>query len=203
MNQAAMYTLASGGHQYGPFTIEQLRDHYSQGSVQPTDVVWCPGMTTWSPVSEVLGAPPLLDPQTPQAPQPPASVSRSEDVAYPKPPSLHWALVMLFTILTFGIFGIVWMFVHAMWIRRIDPTSNALFVLAVGIPVQIVLGLDGHELLASLVGAVATTWAYFMMRSSVEARFGMALSGIMTFFFNIFYLQHYMTRIAKREHTRL
>ncbi len=201
MNQAAMYTLASGGHQYGPFTIEQLRDHYGQGTVQPTDLVWCEGMTDWSAVSEVLGAPPLLDAQTPQAPPPPpASMSRSEDVAYPKPPSLHWGLVMLFTVFTFGIFGIVWMFVHARWIRRIDPTSNALFVLAVGIPVQIVLGLDGNDLLASLVGAVATTWAYFMMRSSVEARFGMALSGIMTFFFNMLYLQYHLTGIAEGEH---
>jgi hypothetical protein len=201
MNQAAMYTLASGGHQYGPFTIEQLRDHYSQGSVLPADLVWCPGMPTWSPVSEVLGTPPLLDPQTPQTPPPPrAAVSRSEDDPYPKPPSLHWALVMLFTILTFWIFGIVWMFIHARWVRRIDPTSNALFVLAVGIPVQIVLGLGGHDLVASLVGAVATTWAYFMMRSSVEARFGIPLSGIMTFFFNMLYLQYHMTAIAEGEH---
>lgn len=205
MNPGAMYTLARGGHQYGPFTVEQLRDHYSQGSVQPTDLVWCPGMTTWSRVDEVLssggapGAPPPLDPETPHAP-PPASVSRSEDVAYPKPPSLHWALVLLFTVLTCGIFGVVWMFVHASWLRRIDPTCNALFVLAVGIPLQIVLGLDGHDLLAALVGTVTTTWAYFLMRSAVEARFGMALSGIMTFFFNLLYLQYHMTGIAEGEH---
>lgn len=207
MNPGAMYTLARGGHQYGPFTLEQLRDQYSQGSVQPTDLIWCPGMTTWSPVSEVLGpgvapgAPPL-DPEAPRAPSPPpASVSRSEDAEFPKPPSLHWALVLLLTVLTCGLFGVVWMFVHAVWIRRIDPTCNALFVLAVGTPLQIVVGFAGHDLLAALVNAVTTTWAYFLMRSVIETRFGIELSGIMTFFFNLFYLQYHMTAIAEGEHT--
>ncbi|MDP9323251.1 MAG: DUF4234 domain-containing protein [Acidobacteriota bacterium] len=163
-------------------------------------------MTTWSPVGEVLGpgvapaAPPPPDPEAPRAPFPPASVSRSEDVAFPKPPSLHWALVLLLTFLTCGLFGIVWMFVQAVWVRRIDPTCNALFILAVGIPLQIIVGLAGHELLATLVGAVATTWASFQMRSVIEARFGIALSGVMTFFFNVFYLQYHMTAIAEGEH---
>jgi hypothetical protein len=207
VNPGAMYTLARGGHQYGPFTLEQLRDQYSQGTVQATDLIWCAGMVAWSPVGEVLGpavapaAPPPLDPETLRAPsRSPAPVLRSENVAFPKPPSLHWALVMLFTALTCGLFGLVWMFVHAVWVRRIDPTCNALFVLAVGIPLQIVVGLDGHELLASLVGAVATTWAYFMMRSVIEARFGIALSAVMTFFFNELYLQYHMTAIAEGEH---
>jgi hypothetical protein len=219
MNPGAVYTLARDGHEYGPFTLEQLRDHYSQGSIQPTDLVWCPGMATWSPVGEVLGpgvapgAPPPSAPETPQAlppppltaetphaPPPPASVSRREDVAFPKPPSLHWALVLLLTVLTCGLFGVVWMFVHAVWVRRIDPECNALFVLGGGIFLQLVFQFDGHELLAALVGAVATTWAYFMMRSVIEARFGIALSGIMTFFFNVFYLQYHMTAIAEGEH---
>jgi hypothetical protein len=68
------------------------------------------------------------------------------------------------------------------------------------IPLQIVLGLDGHDLLAALAGAVATTWAYFLMRSVMENRFGMALSGIMTFFFNLLYLQYHMTAIAEGDH---
>ena len=206
MNPGAMYTLARGEHQYGPFTVEQLRDQYRQGTVQPTDLVWCEGMTTWSPVSEVLGsgaapgAPPL-EPEPPGgSPLAPASVSRSEDLAYPKPPSLHWALVLLFAALTCGIFAIVWMFIQAAWVRRIDPTCDALIVLAVGIPLQIGLGLAGHDLLAALVSVVATTWAYFLMRSVLEVRFGVAHSLIMTFFFNSLYLQYHMTDIADGVH---
>jgi hypothetical protein len=47
---------------------------------------------------------------------------------------------------------------------------------------------------------VAVTWAYFSMRSVIETRFGIALSGIMTFFFNMLYLQYHMTSIAEGEH---
>jgi hypothetical protein len=108
--------------------------------------------------------------------------------------------VLLFTVLTCGFFGIVWMFVHAVWVRRIDPTCNALFVLAVGMPLELVLQFDGHDLLAALVGAVAGTWAYFWMRRVIEARFGIALSGVMTFFFNTLYLQYHLTAIAQGEH---
>ena len=208
MDPSATYTLSQGEHQYGPFTLEQLREHVNQGSIQSTDLVLCPGMTTWSPVSDVLGSGPtpgVPNAQTPLAPPaPPASVSRSGDGdAYPKPPSLHWVLVLLLTLLTVGIFGLVWMFVHAAWVRRIDPTCKALVVLAVGIPLQLFVGFSGTEsdrLFASLVGAVATTWAYFLMRSAIEARFDLELSGPMTFFFNLLYMQYHMTRIAEGEH---
>ncbi|MET0935997.1 MAG: pilin [Luteibacter sp.] len=43
----------------------------------------------------------------------------------PEPPSLHWFLVALFTLLTLGIFGIVWPFIQASWVRKIDPSSKA------------------------------------------------------------------------------
>jgi hypothetical protein len=48
--------------------------------------------------------------------------------------------------------------------------------------------------------AVAWVWSYLSMRQSVEARFDLNLSGIMTFFFTVFYLQYHMTSIAKGEH---
>ena len=207
MDPGAVYTLASGEHQYGPFTVEQLRNQYNQGAIQPTDLVWCPGNTAWIPVSEVLGprvateAPPPVESDAPSAPpSPPASLSRNEEVRYPKPPSLNWVFLFLLTMFTFGVFGLVWMFVHATWVRRIDPTCNALFVLAVGIPLQVVAGFEGHALLASLVGGVATTWAYLWMRGILEERFGVAHSALMTFFFNMLYLQYHLTDIADGVH---
>jgi uncharacterized protein DUF4339 len=218
MNPDAMYTVARGAQQYGPYTLDQLREYFSQGSVQPTDLVWSPGMTTWRPVSDVLtpvatpGAPPPPNAEGPHVLPAPA-VPRGEDAgAYPTPPSLHWALVLLFGVLTCGIFAIVWMFIQAAWVRRIDPTCKALFVLAAGIPLQVILNIgselagvgDRKELLnglAVLIGFVTTQWSYFWMRSAIEDRFDMDLSGVMTFFFNVLYLQYHMTRIAKGEHT--
>ena len=44
---------------------------------------------------------------------------------FPRPPSLHWALVFLFTLLTFGIFGWVWYFIQSSWVKKIDKRSNA------------------------------------------------------------------------------
>jgi uncharacterized protein DUF4339 len=219
MKPGAMYSVARSGQQYGPYTLDQLRDYFNQGSVQPTDLVWSAGMATWIPVTDVLtpgaapAAPPPLNAEAPHAlPLPSPSVPLGEDVAaYPMPPSLHWALVLLFAVLTCGLFSVVWMFIQAAWVRRIDPTCKALFVLAVGIPLQFILSIgsglagggEGKELLnglALVAGLVTTIWSYFWMRSAIEDRFDLDLSGLMTFFFNVLYLQYHMTRIAKGEH---
>jgi hypothetical protein len=48
---------------------------------------------------------------------------------------------------------------------------------------------------------VTTVWSYFWMRSAIEDRFDLDLSGVMTFFFNVLYLQYHMRRIARGEHT--
>ncbi|UGB38402.1 DUF4234 domain-containing protein [Frateuria soli] len=42
------------------------------------------------------------------------------------PPSLHWGRVFLLSVVTLGIFGIVWSFIQANWVRRIDPDSRAI-----------------------------------------------------------------------------
>ena len=48
-----------------------------------------------------------------------------QSVAVPPPPKLHWGLVLLFSVITVGIFFIVWMFIQSSWIKKIDATSNA------------------------------------------------------------------------------
>ena len=143
-----------------------------------------------------------------------AALSRSNESTsgYPKPPALHWALLLLLHVATAGILGMVWMFRQAAWVRRIDPTSNALFMLAVAIPGSVIAvalplaaGTDDASLglasgLGQLVCGVAVVWSFFSMRASIEGRFGVKLSGLLTFFFNVFYLQHHMRRIANGEY---
>ena len=181
-----MYTVARGEERYGPYTFDQLREYAKSGAVQPADLVWTPGMAAWSRVRELLG---------------------EKD---PKPPSLHWAIVLVLAIVTWGFFALVWMFVHAVWIRRIDPASKALYVLSGGLALVLVvgfgLGVTGVdsapiELLAQLGWTIAALVAYFDMRAAIEARYSVELSGIMTFFFNVLYLQYHLRRIAKGEHT--
>jgi hypothetical protein len=119
--------------------------------------------------------------------------------------------VLLFTLLTGGIFAWVWIFRQAGWVQRIDPSSRAHLVLAIGLVGAVVLSVlllvfapaDVTSVAMRLVRfgfGVAWVWAYLSMRQSIEARFDISLSGILTFFFTVFYLQYHMTRIAKGQH---
>ena len=126
---------------------------------------------------------------------------------YRRPPSLRWGYVSLFHMVTFGIFGMFWTFKQALWVRRIDPTSNALFVLVVAFILAFIpLFLDDEtsigsvRLLLNVSCFVSFAWAYLMMRAAIEARFDLNLSGLMTVFFHFLYLQYHLTRIAKYEH---
>ena len=131
--------------------------------------------------------------------------------SYPTPPQLHWALVLLFTLLTLGIFMIVWIFVQSTWVRKINPASNATtqfvvyFLIAISGQI-LVEGSDGLKsvgmllLLASYVvfyfGAYSIRRSMLNHYNSVEPM-QLKLSAAMTFLFSTFYLQYHMTRIAR------
>ena len=133
-----------------------------------------------------------------------------DPVDTPKPPSLHWGIVLALSLLTGGLFAAVWMFVQAAWVRRFDPKPRALYILAIGFSVVFLIALTTDEnqggiqallaLIGDLVGFATVITAYFDMRSAIEARFNLRLSSPMTFFFNVIYLQYYMRRIARGEH---
>jgi hypothetical protein len=205
MDAGPTYTLARGEQRYGPYTLDQLRDYFAAGSIQPTDLVWTPGMATWSPVSDVLDQNAAQDtpPPIPAADPTPAKPA-------PKPPALHWAIVLVLALVTWGLFAGIWMFVHAVWVKRIDPKSKALYVLAGGLAFALFVGIisgitgggdAGPALLVRLAWIAAVLVAYFDMRAAVEVRFGVELSGILTFFFSVFYLQYHLRLIAKGQHT--
>ncbi len=57
------YNLARNGQQLGVMSEAQVQQGLADGSVLPTDILWCEGMTDWKPVSEVFNAnvaPPAL-----------------------------------------------------------------------------------------------------------------------------------------------
>src|SRR4051812_34448401 len=45
----------------------------------------------------------------------------------PIPPSMHWALVLLLSACTFGLFSWIWMFVQARSLKKVDPAGYGLF----------------------------------------------------------------------------
>jgi hypothetical protein len=128
-------------------------------------------------------------------------------VTYPKPPAMHWGWVLLLHVLTFGIFSLIWTLRQAAWVRQIDPASKAayLFAVALGLEAFVVFAADDAwtlwaPMLTHLAGTGLGLWAFVSMRHSVQDRFAADLSIGMTIFFNVFYLQYHLARIAADEY---
>lgn len=125
---------------------------------------------------------------------------------YPRPPALHWAFVLLFHMLTYGIFGAVWMFRQAAWVRHIDPMSNAVLKMSAAfvLPLVVMFGGDSPawgalRVLANVASVLAFAWAYLSIRRAIEDRFGVSLNIVLTLIFTVLYVQYHLTRIAKSE----
>jgi len=85
---------ATGGQQNGPVSLEELVRLVGTGTVKATDLVWCEGMTGWTPAGEVpeLAAPPSQRPSAPtphagplnpyQAPSPASWEPPPEELSY-------------------------------------------------------------------------------------------------------------------------
>ena len=50
--------LNRDGQQMGPFTMEQIQQHLTAGSVLPTDLAWHEGLPEWVPVQQLAAAAP-------------------------------------------------------------------------------------------------------------------------------------------------
>ncbi len=197
------YHVGRNGKKLGVYPEDQIRQYIAEGRIGPNDLLWREGMETWMPPGQLFG----------QVTQPAALGG----LPPPLPPKLHWALVLLFGLVTLGLFFLVWIFIQSRWVRRIDPRSNATALLAVYLVLTILgqLTAGGEEeggaaILGSvlvLAGAIASIIAMFSMRRSMLDYYnqvepiGLKLSGILTFFLNVFYLQHHMTRIARWKQT--
>ena len=223
------YYISRAGQQYGPYSLLELRKYMAQGSISLADFARTGNMTTWMPLSQLLPelVPPPAAPQPPVYGQPypgaPLSLFQQPQMASPGgpvPPSLHWALVLLFTILSCGVFWFVWIFIQSSFIKKIRPDSEVttLYVIYAvlsfggGILAGVLSVLDepGGEALgrvAELAGFVVFIVAKFKARRLLEEYYnsvepiGLWLSGVMTFFFDTFYFQYHFTRIADWKRT--
>jgi len=223
------YWLGRGGQKLGPYSLDTLQRMAAEGSAVASDLVWHEGMTAWAPLFQEVPMPGAQDPPPPQPPgptfgwtQPPSPANPfAPGPSYLVPPDFHWALVLLLGIVTFGIFLIVWFFVEANFVRKIDRSSNAILLGALGYAASFASGFiqglspfigdasvgNGFALLLKFGGYVLVIIAIFSMMSSLEKYYndtepiGLTLSGVMTFFFGLFYFQHHFSRIAKWKKT--
>lgn len=140
--------------------------------------------------------------------------------AGPIPPDFHWALVLMLHFVTCGLFPIVWIFIEAAFVKKVDRNSKGVLFLILSIvltavgDVIAIAGSANNEpapvmlgALVILVGAGFGIAAVFNMRASLVhyynnvEPYGLRLSGVMTFFFAVFYFQYHFSKIAQWKKT--
>lgn len=218
-------------NEYGPYTLADLQKYVASGNVLLTDLCRSEGLTEWVPVSQVIGNIPV--PAAP-APQPAPGTVYGGQPAYggaapavsqfPAPPSLHWGLLILLGVLTCGIFGWVWAFIEAAWVKKVQPESKALLYYGISVGLFALMfiaafteGASGRAgagtgplfILGRLGGGIMWLVAAFNMRSSIEDHYnraepiGLSLNGVMTFFFSIYYFQYHFTKINEMKQRQM
>jgi hypothetical protein len=223
------YFVIREGQQYGPYSLAALQQYVAQGNVSLDDQARSEGLEQPITVQQIVGNIPV-----PAAPAPQQGSSQHsygqvpgyipgagiEAAAGTLPPGLHWGLVLLLSTITFGIFGWIWMFVQASFVRRIRPESKALIYYAISLPGLIVgavfveaLKPVSPDVTKSLSGLVQMAFwvllivGHYSLRSSLEEYYTqveniqLQLSGVMTFFFNTIYFQYHLNRIRRWKQT--
>jgi hypothetical protein len=141
------------------------------------------------------------------------------------PPALHWGLVLLLSVVTFGIFTIIWYFVQAAFVQKLERNNGAIILGVIGFVAGLLAGfmrngtggfdvdentIAGQVMLIGILQLASSALfivGYFKMRQSMLNYYNLAepinlrLSGAMTFFFGILYLQYHFTRIAHWKRT--
>ena len=222
------YHIMREGQTYGPYTLEDLKRYVASGNVLLTDMAKSDDAAEWIPVGQVLnvsGADPAAPPAMPPSYAPPVNPYGTPVAAYgaptnsyPDPPNMHWALVLVLTICTCGLFGIIWDLVQLLWMRRVQPQTKAMGYFIAYIALSFVGGavsagisaavMHGHHSHGSPLSSIISIAAFvfiilyrFAMKNSLEQHFntvepvGLRLGPIMTFFFGGIYFQYHLNRI--------
>jgi hypothetical protein len=204
------YFIKRDEQQYGPYTLSDLQRYVASGEVSLTDLAISDASAEPVPVAQIIGT--IAVPPTGFTPAAPVSMAQT----YPEAPNLHWGLVLLFTLLTCGIFIYVWDIVQAVWLKKIEPESKALYIYLGGDFVVLVIFAESFRAafthttspfvgLLQLVLAVVIIVGRFNFRHWMEKHYneaepmGLQLSGVMTFFFGTFYFQYHINDINSRK----
>ena len=213
------YQIKRGEQQFGPYTLAELQEYVQSGRILPGDLAQSEGMAEWVPVSQILGNIPI--PQV--VPQPAAPV-----VTVPLPPNLPWVVLLLLFIvgqfpilnLFLSLFIFVWSFIIANWARKLI-NSNRPLVLVAMYPAGLIAGiltmgvagathntgLMGLGGLFILAGLLIYIFGIFKIRDAMEEYYNsreniaLTMSGVMTFFFSLIYIQYHINRIARWKKT--
>jgi len=237
MNDATPVWLSRDGEKFGPYEPGLLRQWVAEGKVARGTLAWRTGMAEWLPLDQVIDLGPAMAPPPPPfgADLPPMSAHPGRDGfddlgresvadrrrALPSPPAMHWFAVVLLCIVTLNIFGLVWRFIQANWVKKIDASSNGVAYFIVSL-VLVVVGYfmlvggiaagretTGMVLLGRLVifaGGIVYIVGYFAMTASIKRalpKYGASpeIGGITLFFFPMVYTQSQLTWVESFKRT--
>jgi hypothetical protein len=147
----------------------------------------------------------------------PAQAAWAAGGQWPAPPDMHWAAVLLLSMVTCGIFGLVWFYKQAAFVKRLDPRNQAiqfffgyLAVLLASILISfmgrlttllIINFLLPWAALALLLAAVFSMRTVLLRHYNTVENIGLRLGPVMTFFFNMLYFQYHFSRINRWKRT--
>ena len=136
----------------------------------------------------------------------------------PRPPSLHWLLVLVLGFFTSGLFTLFWLIRLARFTRKLDAGCKAMSFLwtAGGVlaAASLLAGVDAvhsNSVLSHLADmTLFTSWvlfevSIFSLRSTLLRYYntvqpiGLRLSGTMTVLFHVVYLQYHLCGIARTK----
>jgi hypothetical protein len=139
----------------------------------------------------------------------------------PKPPSLHWVIVLVLSIVTFGLFACLWMFRQARFARKIDPSNKAplqiaasfalvLFSILLNVVNALTVARGGVSGNLGITGTVISFFTLFMLisayleiRKTLTRQYGIQMSAVLTVIFNVYYVQYHLSRIVRLQDPRV
>ncbi|HEY0794597.1 MAG TPA: DUF4339 domain-containing protein [Acidisarcina sp.] len=201
------YKVIRGDKEFGPYSHAELVRFVAAGDVLVSDLARGDAPEAVPvPVGQIIGKVQRLEPTGPNI--------------YPDPPNLHWGLVLLFTVLTCGLFAVVWDVVQGAWAKTVEPHSNAIYYYIGGIVLYVIIIGDiiyetSIHQNSSITGflniglVILFLIGRFSLRSTLEDHFNNAepaqleLSGVMTFFFGTYYFQYHLNDIVRRKRAGL
>lgn len=223
-NRFMNYRIKRGDQEFGPYSLSELKQYLAEGRIVSTDLARSEGMEDWAPVSEVAGDLAAVSLYGP-ASGPGGALTGSQTAAvsgFIPPPDLHWALVVLISLVSCCIFLMVWEFVQAIWARKIDRESKAIWYYAISIGSSFLIGgvvgfagatqtiaeeaVIALQVFSYILSFTLNVAAAFSIRRSAldyyqNSPFPLKLGPVMTFFFSTFYFQYHFSRINEWHRT--
>jgi len=131
----------------------------------------------------------------------------------PLPPNLHWSIVLILFLFGGQLLVPLWALVQANWARKLSGEKKLLVLVAMypaGLIVMfLMLGMNINvAIFAPLVffaGIIAYIIGLFSIKLAMEEYYnstediGLQMSGAMTFFFHVIYIQYHINNLPRRS----